>query len=190
MWTAEFFTRIGFPTYHERQFSPIRNHTLTHHEVSWLAVPFLSTIPDDTKILRVVRNPYDAVMSGMQMDFQQRPGATSFDRFMEQHRPDIADAPDKLTRIIRWVALWDSPLDQTPHKVIRPDADALDRLGEVVEYATGISVSQEHTAHACAQLGSKVNTKAVRRNPTTREDIDGHPEGWRIRERAERFGYA
>jgi hypothetical protein len=150
----------------------------------------LSTIPDDTKILRVVRNPYDAVMSGMQMDFQQRPGATSFDRFMEQHRPDIADAPDKLTRIIRWVALWDSPLDQTPHKVIRPDADALDRLGEVVEYATGISVSQEHTAHACAQLGSKVNTKAVRRNPTTREDIDGHPEGWRIRERAERFGYA
>jgi hypothetical protein len=190
LWTAKFFTNIGFPTYHERQFSPVRSLELAHSEVSWLAVPFLSSLPAGTKVLRVVRNPYDAVVSGMQMDFQQRPGKTSFDRFMEEHRPDIAASADKLTRIIRWVAMWDSPVDEIPHEVIRPDVDTLDRLGEVVEYVTGVSVPQEYTARVCHQLGSKINTKTVRKDPTTRKDIDGHPEGWRIRERAERFGYA
>lgn len=188
MWTAEFFTHIGTFTLHEHQFGPQRQLQFRDCEVSWLAVPFLSSIPKDTRLLRVVRNPYDVVISAMQMGFQRTKRGSVFDRFLATHRPDIVAPDDKLTRMILWATTWDAPMDQLPHKVIRPDADPLDRLGEVVDYATDKWVPQGVIARVCRQLGSNVNTKE-RTVAVTRDDIERHPEGWRIQERAERFGY-
>lgn len=189
LWVAEFFTRIGFPTRHEQQFGPDEQQPFTTSEVSWLAVPYLSEIAGTVRLLRVIRDPYAVVMSGMQLDFQEYRTETDFDRFLAKHRPDIVEPDDKLSRIIRWVADWDAPLDQVPHTVIRPDADPLDRLGEIVEYATGALVMHGRVTRACAELGDAVNTKPRTRPVVTRDDIMRHPEGWKIRERAERFGY-
>lgn len=125
----------------------------------------------------------------MQMDFQRRKHGTAFDQFLTAHRPDIVEPEDKLSRIIRWVAKWDEPMDNVPHAVIRPDIDPLDRLGEVFEYATGNYLSQGRVASVCRELGNQVNTKQATVT-IGREEIDAHPEGWRIRKRAERFGYA
>lgn len=188
LWTAQFFTGLGFNTLHERQFGPQRQRKFLESEVSWLAMPFLSDLPEKTRLLRVVRDPYAAVISGMQMEFQQRKCGTEFDRFLMLHRPDIVEPHDKLGRIIRWVSMWDAPMDALPHRVIRPDTDPLDRLGELVEYATGEIVSHTRVVRVCAELGDRVNTK-TRTVSITREDIDAHPEGWRIKQRAKRFGY-
>lgn len=125
----------------------------------------------------------------MQMQFQRQRRGTGFDQFLAHHRPDIVDAPDKLTRIIRWAALWDAPVDNHPHAVIRPDADRIDRLGEIIDYATDETMNQRTVAAACRRLGNDVNTKR-RSVELSRSDIDAHPEGWRIKRRAERFGYA
>lgn len=188
LWTARFFTELGFPALHERQFSPTRQLPFKASEVSWLAVPFLDTLPVSTRLLRIVRDPYAAVISGMQMEFQRHKRGTEFDRFLATHRPDIVEPEDKLTRIIRWVALWDMHMDSTPHMVVRPDIDPLDRLGEVFEYATGVWVAHGRIARVCADLGKQINTKQTTVT-IGREEIDAHPEGWRIRKRAERFGY-
>lgn len=173
---------------HEQQFGPERQRKLTASEVSWLAVPYLADLPPGTKLIRVIRDPYAVVMSGMQMDFQNRRRGSVFDQFLAEHRPDIVDAPDKLTRMIRWAATWDAPMNEYPHIVLRPDVDPLDRLGEVFEYATGAVGTHGFIARVCSQLGNTVNTKE-RTVPIDRAMIDAHPEGWRIKERAGRFGY-
>lgn len=188
LWTAKFFTELGFPAFHETQFGAVSQRELRFNEISWLAVPFLSGLPENTRVLRVVRNPYDSVLSGMQMEFQKEKRGTAFDRFLADHRPDIVEPEDKLTRIIRWVASWDDPVGAIPHTVIRPDIDPIHRLGEVVEYATGETVSQRRMAVACRKLGSNINTKR-RSVSVTIDDVKNHPEGWKIRRRAERFGY-
>jgi hypothetical protein len=189
LWTAQFFSGIGVPTEHEEQFNATSPGQLDVSEVSWLAVPYLTSLPPKTRVLRVVRDPYASVISGMQMDFQRRKQGTVFDRFLARHRPDIVEADDKLTRIIRWVALWDAPIDNYAHRVIRPDIDRIDQLGEAVEYATGLAPMAGRIARVCHQLGNTVNTKQ-RSVEITRNDIDNHPEGWRIKRRSERFGYA
>lgn len=188
LWTAQFFTELGFPTLHEQQFGPERLRAFTTSEVSWLAIPHLSSLPDGTKLLRIVRDPYAVVMSGMQMDFQRRRRGSTFDSYLAEHRPDIVEPEDKLTRIIRWACMWDEPMNEVPHRVLRPDVDPLDRLGEVVEYATGAVAGYGHVARVCTKLGNAVNTK-TRTVPIDRAMIDAHPEGWRVKERAGRFGY-
>lgn len=189
LWTARFFTELGFPTYHEAQFGPETTAWADQPEVSWLAMPFLDDIPDDVRLLQVVRNPYDVVISAMQLEFQREPGHTPFDRFLEQHAAHIVDAPDKLTRMIRWVSLWDAPLWHRRRLVIRPDVDDDEQLRGVVRRATGVEFAPWRIAEARRTVGDRVNHKR-RSSQVTRDDIDSHPEGWRIRRRAEHYGYA
>lgn len=191
LWTSRFFTAIGFDTLHETQFAPRRHGAFHRPEVSWLAVPYAAThLGAEVRLLRVVRDPYDAVISMMQMDFQQQRRATPFDRFLARHRPDIVRPADKLTRSIRYVASWDRPLDDLAHVIIQPDTHGADQLQSVVEYATGVRVACDRIDAAMSALGTKVNTKPRRRPGVTRADINAHPEGWKIQQRAERFGYA
>jgi len=189
LWVSQFFTEIGFPTTHEYQFGPQRQRKFRTSEASWLAVPFLDSLPKHARLLRVIRDPYAAVTSGMQLDFQEQRDATPYDRFLCEHRPDIVEPDDKLGRIIRWVTMWDAPMNDYRHEVIRPDADRLDRLGEVIEYATGATATMGRTARVCGVLGNAVNTKRRTRPETTRAQIDAHPEGWRVRKRAEFYHY-
>lgn len=188
LWTSQFFACLGFPTLHEGQFSPHRHGPLEWNEVSWLAVPFLGDIDSSVPLLRVVRNPYQAVISGMQLTMQNEKMGTPFDQFLAEYGPEIVAPDDKLGRIIRWVTMWDAPIDDHPHRVIRPDTDIPEDLRRTVHYATGSDMSLHAVTRVKRQLGDRINARK-RKVGVTRQQINRHPDGWRVRERAERFGY-
>lgn len=187
-WVSQFFTHLGFYTGHEEQFNPHRHGPLQHNEVSWLAVPYIHKIDPDTKVLRVIRNPYDVVYSGMQMQFQKQKRRTHYDEFLAHHRPDIVEPGDKLGRMIRWACTWDKGLNDVDHMVIAPDKDSPKRLQEVVKYATGEHVSLYDIVQVRNELGSKVNTKP-RRVKLDFSAMRRHKEAWRLKRRARKFGY-
>lgn len=188
LWTSQFFACLGFPTLHEGQYSPTHHGPLVWNEVSWLAVPFLDDIDTSVPLLRVVRNPYQAVMSGMQLNMQNEKRGTPFDTFLADHSPEIVEPNDKLGRIIRWVTMWDAPIDDRPHRVIRPDTDTSKDLQRIVTYATGSGMSIHAIDRVKRQLGDKINARK-RTVGITRQQIKRHPDGWRVQERAKRFGY-
>lgn len=191
-WASHIFTRLGYPTWHERQFSTSTFGPLVVPEASWLAMPFVDQLPSDVRILRMVRNPYDVISSIMQLDFQVgRPDTgNAHDAFLLEHGSSfITDPDDKLTRAIRWVTTWDYPLNDHDHLVIPVDLVSAQGIVAAVKYATKNDVSIDDVRWSMKHIGTNVNTKKRTRHAITRRDIDEHHEGWRVRRRAERLGY-
>lgn len=189
-WISHLLTRLGIPTWHERQFDPYHSGPLVVPEASWLAIPYIDTLHRDTPVLRMIRNPYDVISSVMQLDFQVGRVGNDHDAFLIKHGPSFITEPDdKLTRAIRWVTTWDYPLDDIDHHVIKTDVDTSVELVDAIVYVTGDDVRFDDVQWAMNRVGTKVNTKRRTHPVISHRDIDAHPEGWRVRRRAERFGY-
>ena len=191
-WSARLFSRLGIQTWHERQFSPTSAGPLVISEASWLAMPYIDQLPSDTPILRVVRNPYDVVASVMQLDFQVgRPDiGNEHDAFLVRHSSFITEPDDKLARAIRWVATWDYALGDIDHEMMFVDRVSAREVTAVVRKMTGdASITERDVRWAVQQVGTNVNHKRRTRPVVTHRDIDAHHEGWRVRRRAEFFGY-
>lgn len=147
---------------HEKQFNPRRHGPLNKRDVSWLAVPFLYDLPPETDIIRVIRNPYDVVRSIIKVEFLKERKGTRYEVFVGKHNPFIVKGSDHLTRAIRYAALWDLGIEKfDSHYYIQPDKEPTEKV-----HVTKSSIV-----------------------PPSVEKLDSHPEGWRIRERAERWGY-
>lgn len=184
------FTKLGHPCLHEHQYSPVNHGPLVRSESSWLAVPFLDQVPETVPVLRVIRNPYLIVRSAYQRAFLTEVEHHPHAAFVAKHAPPVTAPEDHLARCIRWVALWDEPMDHRYTPLMRVDGSAL-HLASAVGAAIRRPVTDDVVGRMAARLGNQVNTNdpALKLGGPTREDIDRHPDGALIRERAERFGY-
>jgi hypothetical protein len=184
-WAAALFTALGHPCGHEEQFSYDRHGPLVQSEASWMAVPYLDSLPEDTTVLRIMRDPYKVVQSIMAKGFLET--GDDYDEFVLHHRPEIIKPWDYLGRTIRYVALWDEPLEG--HNLMRVDANTHVTTG-AARNATGARLSRSDVGQARAALGNKVNASFRDASVPSLREIEAHPDGHLIRMRAERFGYA
>lgn len=179
---------LGHPCVHEGQYRWNQAGPLEKSESSWLAVPHLDEVPPGAPVLRVLRDPYDVVHSAMSKGFL-RHGADAYDMYVEHHRPDIMSAGDHLGRVIRWVALWDQPMDQIHHR--RLHTGDIRSVVEALRYATGAIATGKEVLDVLIEAGTRTNAVPPDEwtpGPTI-DQIRNHPDGALIEARAERFGY-
>ena len=186
-WAAELFTALGFPCGHEVQFSYDREGPLTASESSWLAVPHLDSVPPSTRILRIMRDPFKVVQSAMSKGFLLDM-ADPYAVYVALHRPDITLGRNHLARVIRYVALWDEPLDS--RFVLRADGNTHKTTG-AVRYATGARLLRSDVGLARKVVGTNTNTTnpALLLPAPTVDQIEDDRDGDLITKRAEQFGY-
>lgn len=188
-WAARMFTELGHPCGHEEAFSPWHAGPLRRPDSSWLAVPHLAKLPEGTPIVRAMRDPYQVVQSIVTRGFLRGLDG-AYEAYVMRHMPKVTEARDHLGRAIRWATLWDEPVTSYPHRLLRVDADDLDPapLVSAVLYATGRRHAPGQIRRVLTDVGRKVNSGPGTPLPT-REQINRHPEGWRIAERATLYGY-
>lgn len=194
-WAAALFTALGYPCGHETAFNPgvldgsfdpMFEDGLAQSESSWLAVPYAHRLPQETPILRLMRNPYYVVQSAMVKGFLADL-EDPFAAFVTRHRPDITFTPDHLGRVIRWVALWDETLYGVDHYLLQVETD---NVARAVEYATGDRLPDEVVQDALVLVGEHPNPGDGPRLPQPSLDqIMNHPDAVLLAQRARRFGY-
>lgn len=184
-WASALFTALGYPCGHESLYNLWQEGPLSKPESSWLAIPHLESLGEGVSLLRIMRDPYLVVQSAVERGFLANM-SDPYDLYVRTHRPDITSAPSHLGRVIRWVALWDQPLDDFPCRLFRTGDPDLD----TVRYATGEDLSAETLREAVVSVGSKVNTNLGQwtSRPTVAK-ISDHPDGSLLADRATRFGY-
>jgi hypothetical protein len=189
-WAARFFTEIGHPCEHEEQFTPEMEGPLTRPEASWLAIPHLESLPEGTTLLRMMRDPYLVVRSVIARGFLSELGGP-FESYVAQYRPEITRSLSHLGRAIRWVALWDEPLDDHLYRIFRAGETDAVSAAETVHHATGQHIPVEKVGEGLLNVGRKVNgtTYAQHMRLPEVEHIAGHPDGHLLALRAQRFGY-
>jgi hypothetical protein len=191
-WAAQFFTQLGFPCGHEKVFNTkmvlgdLAAATLSVPESSWMAAYYLDYLPHEAPVIRVMRDPYLVVQSAMARGFLadlDEPYA----QFVRSCRPAITRPDNHLGRVIRWVALWDSPVDDVDHFLLRVEGS---KQWKAARYATKQQVSVFAVVAALDDLGTSINTNFEQKAPIpTREQINEHPDSALLRARAGRFGY-
>lgn len=194
-WAAALFTALGYPCEHEAAFRPaalngpaypLFEGGLAQSESSWLAVPYAHRLPEETPVLRLMRNPYYVVQSAMGKGFltdMEDPYAA----FVTRHRPDITFTPDPLGRVIRWVALWDETLYGVDHLTFQIETD---NVARAVEYVTGDRLPDEVVQDALVRVGEQRNPGGGPQYPRpSLDDILNHPDAVLLAQRARRFGY-
>lgn len=188
-WAAALFRKLGYPCLHEHQFSPVMHGPLRESESSWLAIPYLDTLPARTPILRIMRDPYAVTQSAYARAFLSDPEGDPYDRFVAKHRPDITAPRDRLARAIRWVALWDEPVADRRHAALFTGSPSSAKLG--IGHATNARVPISKVLSVMQELGTQVNTNApaLKRGIPSRGDIGAPPDGHLIRTRAAEFGF-
>lgn len=193
-WAAHLFTDMGYPCGHEVVFSPWASGPLDRSDSSWLAVPHLPSLPADTPILRVMRDPYLVVQSIMTRGFLANL-AGPFESYVSRYRPDIVGTSSHLGRAIRWVSKWDEPLDDLPCRLLRvEDGDVnMAPIIAAFHHAVDDQPADGELRLSLRKLGTKINTNPAslvgRVVPPSREQINAHPDGPLLVSRAERFGY-
>lgn len=184
-WAAALFRALGHPCAHEKQFTWNKDGPLEVSESSWLAVPHMDSLPPDTPVLRIMRDPYRVVQSIIARGFL-RHGDDPYDMYVEHHRPDITSASDHLGRAIRYTALWDEPLEG--RNILRVDGNAHVITG-AARYATRSLVSRSEVGQVRRGIGSRVNTNLAPMPAPSIRQIDAHPDAELLAARADRFGY-
>jgi hypothetical protein len=189
-WAARFFSEIGFPCGHEVLYTPDGAGPLAMPESSWLAVPHLEDLPEGTMVLRMMRDPYLVVRSVIARGFLSDLGGP-FEEYVTRHRPEITRSLSHLGRAIRWVALWDEPMDEQPYRIFRAGETNQVSVAETVHHATGQHLPVEKVGEALLNVGQKVNaTRHLNRMRLPEvEHIASHPDGHLLALRAQRFGY-
>ena len=188
LWAARLFTALGYPTGHEEAFSYERSGPLTAPEASWLAVPHLASLDPRTPLLRILRDPYAVVQSAVAKGFLADL-SEPFAAYVAQHRPDIASPDDHLSRVIRWVVLWDEPLDSRGYWPLRAE-DSARSITLAMVAAVGNAPPLATVGRAMADLGTTINTPTEPRERPSLDAIKAHGDAALLAKRASRFGYA
>jgi len=188
-WAAALFTALGFPCGHEAVYKhDVRPGAFDRADASWMAVPYAAQTPLGTPLLRIMRDPHQVVLSCLAKGFLADVDEP-FARYVRSWRPALTTPRDHLSRVIRYVALWDSPLDDLGHSVIRADGGAA-HLQNAVYHATRTLLNRGVVAQAMVAVGSRTNTaREGKPDPVSLDWLATHPDYALIRERAERFGY-
>lgn len=195
LWTARILTALGGRCGHEQVFNFDRSGTLRRLETttfkgdSSLAVGAYLDDIGATPVLHVLRDPLDVVNSwygsGAAAAIVSHPDAP-FPNFQRLQIPELTTPGlDPVGVAILWTVLWTERIAagvRGPYRWRR-----LEDLGPV------------EISELCPFLGfvpkpppatlPDADTNRHERADLTWADIDDHPEGWRLRVHAERYGY-
>jgi hypothetical protein len=119
-WTHRAMYAAGIPTGHETHFvywlqryeDPARQGLWG--DSSWLAAPFLPSMPDGTTVVHLVRNPLETVASLVSLGHfdDWSPGKNGYKTFMQRHMPGGMPEPaDAVARAAWFWASWHAMID-------------------------------------------------------------------------------
>lgn len=150
-----------------------------------LAVGGYLDLVNRTPLLHLVRDPLLVVRSFLGDDFFAQL-TSPYTAFMAAHLPELAETEDQLGRAIRYVSGWTERImagTKGPYRLVRLEDLASDRelLSDLVLWMGFVPPTDRPMLDA-------VNAHAPADLPW--EDVDSHPDGWRLRLVAERTGYA
>lgn len=186
-WAAALFTELGYKCGHEQQFNVGRYGPLVVSDSSWMAIPYLVQI--DVPIIRMVRDPYDVVISNYARNFLNDFDTSPWSRYVARFRPDIVQhGHDHIGRLILYAAWWDDPITNYEHFQLGVDTASDTDIVEAVEYATYDEFDVADITQARDKIG-KVNANAQGLPVVTREQIDRHPLAQELRFKRMILGY-
>lgn len=187
-WASELMTRLGSRCGHQRVFRVLGKQPWKHFEgdSSFFAV---GQIPDGLPVMRVMRDPLAVVRSLDQMSRfltrDTKDDALTYD-YIGRHRPDVVQADDRLGRILRYVATWDDiPTDLT----LYVDRDDSETVADAYEALTGRRPAR-NPLDVMFRLGKNTNTHNGPNSTITWQDIEAHPDGGPVIEKAVQHAYA
>src|SRR3546814_176490 len=136
-WAAALFTALGYPCGHETVFGVNGPGAFNQPDSSWLAVPYAAQTPLGTPLLRIMRDPRQVVMSALAKGFLADLD-DPFARYVRSYRPSITRPQDHLTRVIRYVALWDDHLDDLGHTVLKRSEEHTSELQSLMRISYAV----------------------------------------------------
>ena len=107
----------GIKTGHEKIFT-VKGYDSTNlknkeADSSWLAVPFLNeSILSNTKVIHVIRNPYDVVSSILHIGLFNPKQARDYTRFIYKYLPDIKNLDRELEKAVSFYVRWSNKINK------------------------------------------------------------------------------
>jgi len=116
-YVADALSAVGIPTGHEVAFGPAGPMpTENLAETSWLAAPFLDTLPTGTQIVHLVRNPAQVVASLLRLGFFGKPRVATLQPFIDfayEHCPSLRDYDNEHARTAGFVVEWNRMIERS-----------------------------------------------------------------------------
>ena len=206
---ARLLTDLGLNCGHESffKFEQKRHAFLdsegTQGDASWLAVPFLETLPHNVHVFHQTRHPVNVIRSLLQIRFcdldtnnqpVRKGQGLHFTQFAYRHCPALFEYANTRERAIWFYYHWNKTIEQalTNRHNIRYDIEGVnpDRLRQILNYL-GVRpqlVSDELLVAHFALLPQNINAK-TREKVSLTEDIcwDDLPE--EVQQLARSYGY-
>ena len=212
-YAARVFSALGIPCGHEAVFNIFRvragdpapelDHPKWEGDASFLAVPFLETLPAGTVVLHQTRHPLEVIRSHMGIRFFADPVEPSpyladnhvdFLGVIEQCCPEIFRERDECARCVQYWVQWNrlveraariSGLDYIRYRLEDLDSGLLRRLMARI----GMEVPNERVEAALAAVPRDANHRP-RDESITLSRIPEGPVRDAIRRAARDYGYA
>ena len=185
-WASRLLSELGHPCDHERWRPGRRNRPHHRGDSSWWAVPHL---PVGVPTVHLVRDPIRVVRSGVRTGLfsDWRIGARVVSvGYVRRHRPDILAAADHLGRLIRFAATWDRSV---AGHVLHVDRHGPAEVVAAVRHLTGVRHTHRDVAEVLAELGTRINAHGGDEVPLSWPEIEAHPDGHLLVDKARMFGY-
>ena len=154
-WAARALTLAGLPCGHEAVYQNVGVQPARFEaESSWCAIPYLV---DHSRVVRLVRNPLHVVRSALRLSggefLADHPTDPRSTEFVRRHAPHLFALPDRLARVVSWVACWDTPVAACPTVRVEDGPEALAIMLDVA----GVTPTADLDT-VCAEVGDQVNT--------------------------------
>jgi len=219
LFTARALAALGHRCGHEELFTPdtvaVPDFGPAQGDVSWLAAPFVGSLPPGTVVVHQVREPLAAIRSmlGVRM-FQTRPHPLMglryrlqhyrirfarpitnprFVRFAATHCPRAFALADEPSRTARYWVDWNRRIERDAtaaglpyHRVRVEDLD--DRRLVELDHLLGGDADEQTAARVRAELGTSTH-RARQVGPVTLDDLADAAVRNELVELAARYGY-
>lgn len=194
-WTSALLSFLGSACGHQVVFRVDGVHTKGRYlrrlcgDSSFFAAPYTHTLP----VLRVMRDPIQVVRSLERMTGFLSDDGTGDDElttaYVLRHLPDVARAPDRLGRLIRYVATWDDVVATGKLHTLRIDEDGTDGIADVAFHVAGIEAPRRFVANAVKRADKMRNSHGGPSSTISWPLVDDHPDGHLLVAKAQRWGY-
>lgn len=161
-------------------------------ESAWEAI---GRLPSDLPVLLLVRNPLHVARSELSLKYfarerGQKHNRWKNDRYIIRKRPDIYQARDRLGRVLRYVATWDAKaMKRSNVRAVRLEDIDPEKTQGIFTYLTGRDVDLDRCSTALAEVGTSFNAHGGAESSLTWEQIEQHPDGGPVVDKARRWEY-
>lgn len=195
-WASMLLSLLGSACGHQTVYRVDGVHTKGRYlrrlrgDSSFFAAPYTHTLP----VLRVMRDPLKVVRSLDQMNGFLADDGTGDDAlttaYITRHLPDVAGAPDRLGRLIRYVTNWDAIIAATGEiRTLRVDQADRPEIADLAWHFAGVEVTRQQLDPAVNRAGDFANSHGGPSSTIEWPQIDDHPDGHLLTAKARKWGY-